>query len=150
MCPLSSRAQVPPSFETPPAITELEARKFMDEYITQYMSMDINAFISFFSKEAIENRMITYADIYELYGKTFENSDFLLYHLEIYSVQTYLEDCSVLGRYQVIQNLKGRNIKKVFKGNIQWNLIRENGFIKIREIDYGRDYRGDQPSHPYP
>ena len=53
------------------------------------MTMDINAFIGFFSKEAIENRMLTYPDIRELYRRTFENSDSLLYHLEIYSVQTY-------------------------------------------------------------
>jgi hypothetical protein len=150
MYPLYSRAQVPPSFEAPPAITETEARRFLDEYIAQYMRMDINAFIGFFSKEAIENRMLTYPDIREVYRRTFENSSSLLYHLEIYSIQNYARSATVNGRYEVIQNLKGRNIKKVFKGNIQWNLIRENGFIKIREIDYGRDYRGDQPSHPYP
>ena len=148
--PLSVRAQVPPSFETPPAITEVEARRFLDEYMAQYMKMDINAFMVFFSEEAIENRMLTYADIREIYRRTFENRDSLFYHLEIFSVQINKESANVTGRYEVTQTIRGSLIKKVFKGNIQWNLISENGALKIKEINYGRDYRGDQPSHQYP
>ena len=138
--PLSVRAQVPPSFETPPAITEKEARKFLDEYIAQYIKMDINAFMAFFSKDAVENRMLPYADIHELYRRTFDNSHSLLYHLEIYSVRSSSEGTTVMGRYEIIQTLKGSHIKKIFKGNIQWNLISENGVFKIREINYGRDH----------
>lgn len=149
MLPLSLRAQVPPSFETPPAITEAEARRFLDEYIAQYMRMDINAFMVFFSKEAIENRMLPYADIRELYRRTFDNSDSLLYHLEIYSVQTYRKSSTVLGRYEVIQSLKGGGTRKVFRGNIQWDLTREDGSLKIREINYGRDRGDDRSSHPH-
>lgn len=148
--PLSLRAQVPPPFEAPPAITETEAREFLDDYVVQYMKMDIHAFMDFFSREAIENRMLTYADIRELYRKTFDNSDSLVYHLEIYSVHTYRKSSTVLGRYEVIQSLKGGGIKKVFRGHIQWDLTREGGSLKIREINYGRDYRYDQPSHLYP
>jgi hypothetical protein len=148
--PFSLGAQVPPAFETPPAIMEVEARRFLDEYITQYMKMDIDAFMAFFSKDAIENRMLNYADIREIYRRTFENSDSLRYHLEIYSVQINKESASVTGRYEVTQALKGRTIRKVYVGNIQWDLIREDGSLKIREINYGRDYRYDQPSHPYP
>jgi hypothetical protein len=148
--PLSAGAQVPPSFETPPAMTEVEARRFLDEYMTQYMKMDIDAFMVFFSKDAIENRMLTYPDIRETYRGTFENSDSLLYRLEIFSIQISKESAKVTGRYEVTQTLKGSSVNKVFKGNIQWNLISENGVLKITEINYGRDYRGDQPSHPYP
>ena len=150
LCPLSVWAQVPPSFETPPAITEVEARRFLNEYMAEYMRMDINAFMGFFSKEAIENRMLTYADIREIYQGTFENSDSLLYQGEIFYVQINKESAHVTGRYEVTQALKGSPIKKVFWGNIQWDLISENGALKIREMNYGRDYRGDQPSHPYP
>jgi hypothetical protein len=150
MWPFYLRAQVPPAFETPPVITEVEARRFLDEYVTQYMKMDINAFMAFFSKDAIENRMITYPDIHELYRRTFENSDSLRYHLEIYSVQINRDSATVTGRYEVGQSLKGKTFKKVYMGNIQWDLIREKGSLKIRELNYGRDYRGDQPSHPYP
>ena len=150
MWPSYLGAQVPPAFEDPPAITEVEARRFLDEYINQYMKMDINAFMAFFSKEAIENRMLTYPDIHEVYRGTFENSDSLRYHLEIYSVQLNGDSARVAGRYEVTQSIKGRIIKKVYMGNIQWDLIRENGSLKIKEVNYGRDYRGDQPTHPYP
>ncbi len=149
-CPFSLQAQVPPSFEIPPAITEVDARQFLDEYMAQYMKMDINAFMVFFSKEAIENRLLTYADIREVYRRTFENSDSLLYHLEIFSVRVNKEGVHVTGRYEVTQGLRGSPLKKVFKGNIQWGLISENGALKVKDINYGRDYRGDQPSHPYP
>jgi hypothetical protein len=150
MWPFYLRAQVPPAFETAPAITEVEARRFLGEYVTQYMKMDINAFMAFFSKDAIENRMITYPDINELYRRTFENSDSLQYNLEIDSVQINKESATVTGRYEVRQSLKGKTFGKVYVGNIQWDLIRENGSLKIREINYGRDYRYDHPSHPYP
>ena len=150
MWPLYLRAQVPPAFETPPVITEMEARRFLDEYITQYTRMDIDAFIAFFSKRAIENRMLSYPDIREIYRRTFDNSGSLQYDLQIYTVETYKESTTVTGRYEVIQSFKANPFKKVYKGNIQWELIREDGALKIKEISYGRDYTGDQPSHPYP
>jgi hypothetical protein len=150
MCPLELRAQVPPAFETPPAVTEAEARKFIDEYIAQYTKMDIDAFMNFFSKEATENRMLNYPDIRKIYRGTFDNSDFLHYSFEIYSVQTYAQGARVTGRYEVIQALKGKSIKKVFRGDIQWDLMREDGSLRIRELNYGRDYTGDHPWHPYP
>ncbi len=144
------RAQVPPSFENPPVITEAEARRFIDEYVDQYTKMDIDAFITFFSKGAVENRMLTYADIREIYLKTFDNSESLKYDVDVSTIQIYKEGASVAGRYEVVQALKGSPYKKVYKGNIQWELIRENGILKIKEINYGRDYQWDSPWHPYP
>jgi hypothetical protein len=148
--PPSLRAQVPPSFETPPVITEMEARRFIDEYVDQYVKMDINAFITLFSKEAIENRMLTYPDIREIYQMTFDNSESLKYDLEIFTIHIYKEGAAVAGRYEVIQALKGSPYKKVYKGNIQWELVREDGVLRINEINYGRDYQWDRPWHPYP
>lgn len=143
-------AQVPPPFETPPVIMETEARRFIDEYVDQYIKMDIDAFMILFSKGAIENRMLTYADIRELYRMTFDNSESLKYDLEVSTIQIYKDGAAVMGRYEVIQALKGSPYKKVYKGNIQWELIREDGVLKIKEINYGRDYRWDRPRHPYP
>jgi hypothetical protein len=148
--PPTVRAQVPPPFETPPVITETEAQRFIDEYIDQYTKMDIDAFMVLFSRRAIENRMLTYADIRELYQMTFDNSESLKYGLEISTIQIYKEGAAVMGRYEVIQALKRSPYKKVYKGNIQWELIREDGILRIKEINYGRDYRWDSPWHPYP
>jgi len=148
--PPSLRAQVPPPFESPPVIMETEARRFIDEYVDQYIKMDIDAFMILFSKGAIENRMLTYVDIRELYRMTFDNSESLKYDLEVSTIQIYKEGAAVMGRYEVIQALKGSPYKKVYKGNIQWELIREDGVLKIKEINYGRDYQWDRPRHPYP
>jgi hypothetical protein len=146
----SLRAQVPPPFETPPVITEAEAQRFIDEYVDQYTKMDIDAFMTFFSKGAVENRMLTYPDIHEIYRLTFDNSDSLKYDLKITSIQIYKQGAAVEGWYEVIQALKGSPYKKVYKGKIQWELIRENGILRIKEVNYGRDYRWDSPWHPYP
>lgn len=144
------RAQVPPPFESPPVITETEARRFIDDYVNQYMKMDIDAFMAFFSKAAIENRMLTYPDIREIYRGTFDNSDSLKYHLDVFAIRVHQEGAAVGGRYEVIQAVKGSPFKIVLKGNIQWELIREDGVLRIKEINYGRDYRWDRSSLPYP
>jgi hypothetical protein len=148
--PPSLRAQVPPAFESPPVISETEARRFIDGYVDQYIKMDIDAFMVLFSKRAIENRMLTYADIRDLYQMTFDNSESLKYDLDVSTIHIYKEGAAVVGRYEVIQALKGSPYKKVYKGNIQWELIREDGALRIKEINYGRDYQWDRPWHPYP
>jgi hypothetical protein len=138
--PLSAKAQAPVSPEIPQAVTEEEVNRFFDEYTARYMRMDLDAFMDLFSQEAVENRMHPYADIREGYRKAFAKSNSIVYNLEIYSIQTYQESASVKGRYELIQSLKGSKTKGVFQGDIQWGLIRENGSLKIKEINYGRDH----------
>jgi uncharacterized membrane protein len=137
--PISTKAQAPVSPEGRQAVTEEEVNRFFDEYKARYMKMDIDAFMDLFSNEAVENRTIPYADIREGYRKTFDNSRSIQYSLEIYSIQTYQKSAFVRGRYELIQSLKGSKKKRVFQGDIQWELIRENGSLKIKEINYGRD-----------
>jgi len=137
--PISTRAQTPVSPEIPQAVTEEEVNRFFDEYTARYMRMDLDAFMNLFSQEAVENRMRPYADISEGYRKTFANSDSIVYNLEIYSIQTYQKSAFVRGRYELIQSFKGTKKKGVFEGDIQWELIREDGSLKIKEINYGRD-----------
>jgi len=137
--PLSTKAQAPVPPQILQTVTEEEVRQFMEKYTGCFMKMDLDAFMDLFSKEAVENRMLPYADIREAYGKTFANSNSIVYHLEIYSIQAYQKSAFVSGRYELIQSIKGSKKKKVFRGNIQWNLIREDGSLKIKEIDYGRD-----------
>jgi len=137
--PISTKAQAPVPPEIPQAVTEEEVRRFMDEYTARYMRLDLDAFMDLFSKEAVENRMLPYADIREGYRKTFANSNAMLYQLEIYSIQAYQKSAFVSGRYAFIQSIKGSKTRRVFEGDIQWELIRENGSLKIKEINYGRD-----------
>jgi len=137
--PLSTKAQAPVPPQIPQPVTEEEVRQFMEKYTGRFMRMDLDAFMDLFSKEAVENRMLPYADIREAYQKTFANSNSIVYHLEIYSIQAYQKSAFVSGRYELIQSIKGSKKKKVFRGNIQWDLIREDGSLKIKEINYGRD-----------
>ena len=137
--PASAKAQalVPPKMDQP--VTEDEVRRFMDDYKARLMRMEIDAFMDLFSKEAVENRMRPYADIREGYQRTFANSNAIAYQLEISSVQTYQKSAYVSGRYALNQSIKGSKKDRVFQGNIQWELIREEGSLKIKEMNYGRD-----------
>jgi hypothetical protein len=138
MNPLSVKAQVPPPYEIQKTITMEEARQFIDEYTTRFMKLDLDPFMDLFSKRAVENRMIPYADIRRAYQKTISGSRSIMYHFKIYTVQTSLQSALVRGRYEIVQAFK-KGGEVAFRGDIQWNLIRENEVLKIREVEYGRD-----------
>jgi len=136
--PLSTKAQGPAPPEIPQALTVEEVRQFIDEYAALFMKMELDKFMALFSKEAVENRMLPYADIREAYRKTIVNSKSIVYHARIFTVQTYTRSAFVRGRYEIVQTLK-KGVKRSFHGYIQWNLVRENGSLKIREVNYGGD-----------
>jgi len=133
----SVRAQVPPSREIQKAESMEEARQFIHEYTARFAKLDLDPFMELFSKRAVENRMFPYDDIREAYRKTIEGSSSIVYTLDIDSIQTYPQRVFVMGRYQITQGLK-KGGKTVLTGDIQWDLIRENGSLKIREVNFGR------------
>jgi hypothetical protein len=137
--PFYTIAQVPPPPESPKPIPVEEVQKFIVEYKVRFMKMDLDAFMDLFSKEAVENRMLPYADIREAYRRTIAHSKSIIYNLKIYSIQTYTRSAFVRGRYEIIQSLKKGGRERAFQGDIQWEIFRENGSLKIREINYGRD-----------
>jgi hypothetical protein len=137
---LSGRAQSLPPSPSGQAVTVEEVHQFLDEFRARYMKMDLEAFMALFSKEAVENRMLPYEDIRDAYERVFATCDSIQYNPEIYAVQAYQESAFVSGRYELIHFPKGKNKRKVSRGNVQWDLIREDGFLKIREMNYGRDY----------
>ena len=138
MNPLSVKAQVPPSYEMQKAITMEEARQFINEYSARFMKLELDPFMGLFSKKAVENRMLPYADIRRAYQKTIAGSRSIMYNFKIYTIQTYLRSSLVRGHYEIVQAFK-KGGETAFKGDIQWDLIRENGVLKIREINYGRN-----------
>jgi len=135
--PFSVRAQVPPSREIQRAEAMEEARQFIHEYTIRFMKLELDPFMELFSKNAVENRMLPYADIREAYRKTIEGSRSIKYNLDIDSIQMYARSVLVMGRYKIIQAFK-RGRKTVFSGDIQWSLIRDDGSLKIKEVNYGR------------
>ncbi|OGP65965.1 MAG: hypothetical protein A2170_05070 [Deltaproteobacteria bacterium RBG_13_53_10] len=137
--PLPVKAETPVQPVPSAAVTIEEVRQFMEEYKNRLKKMEVDPFMELFSREAVENQVLPYADIRQGYLATFENSDAILYHLDVYSIQTRPEGALVSGRYEMIQSLKGRSKQKTFRGNIQWDLVREGGLLKIKELKYGRD-----------
>jgi hypothetical protein len=137
--PLSIKAQVPPPAEIPKVIPVEEVQKFIIEYKVRFMKMDLDDFMDLFSKGATENRMLPFADIREAYRRTAAHSKSIVYNLKIYSIQTYTQSAFVRGHYEIIQTLKARGKERAFQGDVQWDIIREKGSLKIREVNYGRD-----------
>jgi hypothetical protein len=137
--PLSTMAQVPPALEIPNVIPVEEVQKFIAEYKVRFMKMDLDAFMALFSKEATENRILPYDDIQEAYRRTIAHSRSIVYNLEVYSIQTYTQSALITGHYKVVQSFKKGGKGRTFQGDIQWEIIRENGSLKIREVNYGKN-----------
>ena len=136
--PLCAWAQVPPPPEIQKAVTMEEVRQFINEYTARFIKLELDPFMELFSEKAVENRVLPYSDIREAYRMTIAGSRSIGYGLDIYSIQTYTQSAFVTGRYKIIQAFK-KGGTVAFKGDIQWNLIQENGFLRIREINYGRN-----------
>jgi len=137
--PLSIGAQAPSLTESPSAVEVEEVRQFIDEYKGRFVKMEVDAFMALFSRDVTENRMLPYADIREAYRRTIARSQSIIYNLKIYSIQTHTRGALVRGQYEIIQSLKKGGKERVFKGDIQWEIIRENGSLKIREVNYGKN-----------
>jgi hypothetical protein len=134
---LSIGTQASSLAESPPAVKEEEVRQFIDEYKDRFVKMEIDDFMALFLRDATENRMLPYTDIEEAYRRTASISQSLSYQVEIYSIQTYSQSAFVSGRYEIIQTFKGIWRRRAFHGDIQWALVRKNGSLRVREINYG-------------
>jgi hypothetical protein len=137
--PIAVKAQTQAPAPAPVAevIPETEIRQTIDQYIDRFKAMDLDLFMEVFSKQAVENRMLPYADMREAYGRTFKNSNQILYFLNILGIQSYTNSAFVNGYYEVIQTTKPDNEFKIYKGNIQWELVREEGRLKILRLNHG-------------
>ena len=138
--PLVIRAQTAPSPPTLPVIPEAEVRQFIGQYIERFQGMNLDGLMALFSKDAVENRKWGYSDMREAYRKTFDATKEFAYNLKIQTVQTYTRSALVTGRYEIIQTLKEvkeGSITKIYRGNIQWDLIRDDGGLKVLRVNYG-------------
>ena len=131
-------AQTPVPVTAPVVIPESEIRQAIDQYIDRFKAMDLDLFMQGFSKRAVENRMLPYADMREEYGRAFKNTNQFVYFLNILGIQSYTNSAFVNGYYEIIQTTKPDDKFKVYKGNIQWELVREEGGLKILRLNHGR------------
>jgi hypothetical protein len=124
-------------FKAPSLIaTEEEVRKFFALYIAQYTQKDIDSFHSLFSPKAIQNGEHGSDAIRKIYSVFFAQSQELRYRLDDTRIEIYQNAVHIKARYKVKQRLKKGMGKKIWRGDIRWILVRENGVLKIRYLDY--------------
>ncbi|MGQ9646962.1 MAG: DnaJ domain-containing protein [Thermodesulfobacteriota bacterium] len=121
----------------PPAIaTEEEVGDFFQRYIDRYNKKDIDGFLSLFSPKAVQNQRDGLEGIRRIYENFFYQSLELRYSVEEMSVEIYQNAVEVKGRYQVDQISRIGGERKVWKGRIQWMLVKEDEGLKIVSINY--------------
>jgi len=122
-------------------ITEEEVRQFLEHYRDRYVHQDIDGFLSLFSSKAVQNGREGFDEIKKIYSDFFHQSHEIQYHLEDTRIEIYQEvlisglfyehAALVEARYQVDQTLAKKGEKRVWRGDIRWILVRENGALKI-------------------
>jgi ketosteroid isomerase-like protein len=112
-----------------------EVRVFIILYILAYEKGDIDGFMNFYSKAAIENNMMNYEDIRNAYQKNFSRAIYK-YGMSNVQLQKTGDDIIVTSQYMVhrINDSKATPIQ----GNMRWVLSREDGALKIVKADYDR------------
>ena len=116
--------------------TEEEVRQFFADYVKRYNQKDIDGFLSLFSPKAIQNQREGFNEIRSIYSDFFNKSRKLRYRLEDMQINVYQNAAEARGHYTLAQKQKRRWKEKVWKGDIRWVLVRENGALKIRALDY--------------
>ncbi len=118
---------------------EEEVRQFLANYIDRYVRKDINGFLSLFSSKAIQNGKDRLEKIREIYVRFFDQSEELTYRLDDIKVSINGSEAEAMVRYQVIQRLKNRGGEKLWRGNLRWVLVKEDGVLRIITLDYQND-----------
>ncbi len=118
---------------------EEEVRQFLANYIDRYVRKDINGFLSLFSSKAIQNGKDRLEKIREIYVRFFDQSEELTYRLDDIKVSISGSEAEAMVRYQVIQRLKNRGGEKLWRGNLRWVLVKEDGVLRIITLDYQND-----------
>jgi curved DNA-binding protein CbpA len=127
-----------PRPESPVFARPEEVEKFFEDYLRCYTEKDIQSFLCFFSAGAVQNRKENIDEIRKIYTRFFDQSESLLYHLKHPEIEIVPGNAQVKASYEIKQTLKTGDIR-LWKGNIEWALIRENGELKISSIRYEHD-----------
>jgi hypothetical protein len=122
-----------------PIAAEEEVKKLFNHYVERYNKKDTQGFLSLFSPKAIQNQKDGLDGIRRIYENFFYQSLELRYSVEDMKVEIYQNAVEVKARYEVDQILRMNGERKVWKGRIQWMLVREDGVLKIISLNYKHD-----------
>lgn len=131
-----AKLQPPQSNPLPPLASEEEVRTFFDRYIERYNRKDIEGFLSFFSSKAIQNQKDGLEGIRRIYTNFFNQGKEIRLRTEGIKIDASQNTVEVKARYEIEQILKAGGEKKVWRGQICWGLVSENGGLKIISLDY--------------
>ena len=124
-------------FKPPPLIaTEEEVKQFFANYIERYTQKDLDGFLSLFSPRALQNRQDGLERIRKIYANFFDQSQEIEYHMNDIRSEIYQNGVEVRARYELVQVLKKGGGKKIWRGDIRWILVKEDGTLKILSLDY--------------
>jgi len=123
----------------PPIATEEEVKKLFNHYVERYNKKDIQGFLSLFSPKAIQNQKDALDGMRRIYENFFYQSQDLRYSVEDMKVEIYQNAVEVKARYELDQVLRIDGERKIWKGRIQWMLVKEDGVLKIISLNYKYD-----------
>jgi hypothetical protein len=121
---------------TPLIATEEEVRGFFANYTERYTQKDFDSFISLFSSRAIQNRQDELEGIRKIYGNFLKQSQEIKYDIDNIKIEIYQNGVEVKARYELVQMVKKSGDKRIWRGDIRWSLIKEEGVLKILSLDY--------------
>ena len=119
--------------------TEEEVKKLFNHYVERYNKKDIQGFLSLLSPKVVQNQKDGLEEIRRIYENFFYQSLELRYSVEDMKVEIYQNAVEVKARYEVDQILRIDGEKKIWKGRIQWMLVKEDGVLKIISLNYRHD-----------
>jgi hypothetical protein len=122
-----------------PIATEEEVKKLFNHYVERYNTKDTQGFLSLFSAKAVQNQKDRLEGIRRIYENFFYQSLELRYSVEDMKVDIYQNGVDVKARYEVDQVSRKDGERNIWKGNIQWMLIKEDGVLKIISLNYKHD-----------
>ncbi len=118
-----------------PKIEKAEVEDFIRRYSQAYQRGDLDNFMKFFSRSAIENGVMNYEMIRNSYRKTFAEK-ISAYRLHDVAIRINGQGAFVSGKYRITRKVPGNDRWKDYGGEISWQLVREDDTLKIKGADY--------------
>ena len=133
---IAASTRQPIDASTPLIAKEEEVRQFFANYTERYTQKDLDGFLSLFSPRAVQNRQDGLEGIRKIYGNFFKQSQEIEYYMDDIKIEIYQNAAEVKARYELVQLLKKSGEKKIWRGDIRWTLVKEDGALKILSLDY--------------
>ncbi len=133
--PREAKIPAPSSIQTA-TTREAEVKKFLDRYIDRYNRKDIDGFISFFSPKAVQNQKEDIEKIRKVYATFFQHNEELRYKVSNVKVEPHKDGLQVMADYELEGVLKKGKERRVWKGQVRWVLMKEEGGLKVLSLDY--------------